>query len=52
MIWFLRASRAELDLKLRLELGTAFNYQGEPQSRGMTSKDLVEGKHKETLPIH
>lgn len=27
MIWFLRASRAELDLRLRLELGTAFNYQ-------------------------
>ena len=52
MIWFLRANRAELDLKLRLELGTEFNYQGEPQSRGMTSEDPVEGKHKETLPIH
>lgn len=26
MIWFLRASRAELDLRLRPELGTAFNY--------------------------
>lgn len=27
MIWFLRASRAELDLRLRPELGTASNYQ-------------------------